>query len=305
MDVLTVLSAFASSYSLRRFLEDAAIIPLALSVSFLVIFSCFEIFLIKSPARRFFILVLETLALLSFFFGEPLQLLFVIGSVIVVFLFWGEALSRSEARNSVEIRFFRTVGPLVKKTITALSFLIVLLYVPQWSKGDNLISKRWFESVTVSSAKIADSFYPELNFHSNVRDLSLSLAKYELKGNDLFKNMPPSMQKQTLEQVTNQIIAGASEYAGKYTGINLSGNEALSDVLYAVVDSTLENWRLSFGNWFLFAWAAALFLSVRSFGTLFWRAAAFLGFCFYQLLVALNIFHIRGESATRETIEFS
>lgn len=302
---MTVLSAFASSYSLKLFLENAAIIPLALSVSFLVIFSCFEIFLIKSLARRSFILVLETLALLSFFFGESLQLLFVIGSVIAVFLFWGEALSRSEARNSLEIGFFRTVKPLVKKTITALSFLIVLLYVPQWSKGENLISKGWFESAAVSSARIAGSFYPELNFHSNVRELSLSLAKYELKGNDLFKNMPPSMQKQTLEQVTGQIIGNASAYANKYAGINLSGKESLGDVLYAVVDSTLENWRLSFGNWFLFAWAAALFLSIRSFGTLFWRAAAFLGFCAYELLIALNIFHIRGEAVTRETVEFS
>ncbi len=294
-------SAFGSSYSLKLFFENGAIIPFVLSVSFLVIFSCFEIFLIKKLARRFFILVLEAVALLSFFFKEPLELLLIIGFLIIVFLFWGEASSRSEVRNSVEIRFFKTVGPLVKKTITALSLLIVLVYLPQWSKGNNLISKGWFETAIVSSVRIAESFYPELNFHSNVRDFSSSLAQYELKGNDLFKNMSPSMQKQNLDQITEQVVGSINKYAG----MNLSGKETIGDVLYAVVDSTVERWRVSFGNWFLFAWALALFLSIRGFGALFWWAAAFLGFCAYELLVALNILHIRGESVARETLEFS
>jgi len=296
-----VASAFGSSYSLKLFFENGAIIPFVLSVSFLVIFSCFEIFLIKKLARRFFILVLEAVALLSFFFKEPLELLLIIGFLIIVFLFWGEASSRSEVRNSVEIRFFKTVGPLVKKTITALSLLIVLVYLPQWSKGNNLISKGWFETAIVSSVRIAESFYPELNFHSNVRDFSSSLAQYELKGNDLFKNMSPSMQKQNLDQITEQVVGSINKYAG----MNLSGKETIGDVLYAVVDSTVERWRVSFGNWFLFAWALALFLSIRGFGALFWWAAAFLGFCAYELLVALNILHIRGESVARETLEFS
>lgn len=298
---MTVGAAFGSSYSLKLFLENGAIVPLALSVSFLVIFSCFEIFLIKSLTRRFFILVFETIALLSFFFEEPFQFLLVAGLVIIVFLFWGEVSSRSEARNSVEVRFFKAVGPLVKKTITALSFLIVLLYLPQWSKGNNLISKGWFESTTALSARIAESFYPELNLHSSVRDFSLSLAKYRLVGNDLFNTLSPATQKQNLDQVSNQIVGSLSAY----TGMNLSGKEAIGGVLYSIVDSTLERWRVNFGNWFLFVWATGIFLSIRGFGALFWRVVAFFGFSVYELLVALNILHVRGESIMRETIEFS
>lgn len=301
LDVLTVASALGASYSLKIFFENGTIIPFAASACLFLIFSCFEIFLIKNFGRRFFVLVLETAALLSFFYNESWGMVSAAGFAVIVLLFWGEVSSRSEARNSLEVRFFKTVKPLAKKITTALSLLLVLAYLPQWSKGNELIPKNWFEAAIVSSAGAAESFYPELNFHSDVRNFSLSFAKYKLQESDVYANMSPSMQNQAL----NKVAASVIESIKKYSGMNVSGKDQVGEVLYSLFKTALEGWRTYFGGWFLFVWAAAAFLVVRSFGAIFSWLAALFAFSIYELLVGLNVLEIRGESATREKVEFS
>lgn len=301
LDILTVASALGTGYSLKIFFEQGTIVPLALNACLFLIFSCFEIFLITDLKRRFFVLILETAALLWFFSGESSTILSVTGLMVVVLLFWGEVRSRSDARNSIEIRFFQIVKPLIRKIVTVLSLFIVMMYFPQWNKGSNLISQNWFGPAIASSVNMAESFYPELNFHSNVRDFSLSLAKYELNRNDVFKTMPSLMQKQTLDQVTGGIM----ESMKKFSGMNISGKETIRNVLYIFFETTLEKWRQNFGNWFLFAWAAAAFLLIRSFGAIFSWIATFFAFSIYQFLIGLHILRIRDESAMREKVEFS
>ncbi len=301
LDVLTVVSALAAGYSFKFFVDSRIISPLLVSTGFLIIFSCLGVLLIQSLKRRFLILIFEVIALLFFFYRESLSFLVATGLVVFFIIGFGEVLSRTELLNSVKLRFFRSTTPLAKRTVTALSLLFVLFYLPQWEGGGALISKAWFESAAGWSIMSIESFYPELNLHSNLKDFTTSSAEYQLSKDNSWKVVPPAVKKQVTEQTASQIMTAIN----KYLGMNLSGKEPVVDVIYNFLTKTFENWRLEFGSWFLFAWAALMFLLVRSIGTVFWWLIIFLAFVIYELFLGLDIIYVRGESVMRETIEFS
>jgi len=300
LDFLTVASALYFSYSARDFLETGAITGLALGVFPILIFSSLEVILLKSLSRRFFVLVLEAIALLSFFYDYQIAYLAAAGGFFLLFSIWGEILSRSEVISSIEVRFVKSTSPLLKKTVTALALLVIILYIPQWNDKNVFISERSFGSIFIWSTGFVHNLYPEINFNSTVDDLAKGVVMYEITGTHPYEDLP-DVAKSAL---SNQLVIQTSEQLKKFLGGGVRGDEKISDVFYKIVVDSLGKWKEQFGPWFIAAWAAIVFLMARSFGVLFWWFSVYISFLIYQILVAVNFIAIRGETTTKESVVF-
>ena len=300
IDFLTVASAFYFGYSANNFLQTGGVVALSFGVFPLLLFSSLEVILTKSLLRRVFVLVLETIAILSFFLNEQIFYLAVAGGIFLVFSLWGEILSRSEILNCIEVRFLKSTFPLLNKTMTALAFIVIIFYLPHWDSKNIFISKPAFGGIFTFSTGFIHDFYPEINFNSSVNDLAKQITIYNLTGTHPYEDLPAPAQKTLL----NEILSQTQEQLRKFLGSNLSGEETLRDVSYDLVLKSLVNWREQFGGWFIAAWLAVLFLIARSFGAIIIWLSALVSLLVYQLLMALNFIAIRGESTTKETVKF-
>ncbi len=301
LDFLTVASAVWVSYACRNFLENGAVLNFAIAIFPFLILSSLEVILTDSLFRRFCIIVIETVALSSFFYAYPKTYLFSASSIFLVLLIWGEISSRSEILNSLEIKFIKFTAPLFKKMITALILFTIILYVPQWDNKSVFISQRTFGGVFVWTTGFIHNFYPEINFDSTVDDLAKEITHYQLAGTHPYEDLPAAVQENLLKQFQIQI----DDQLKKFLGGDLTGKEKVGDVVYKLILNSLNSWRERFGSWFVITWIASVFLAARLIGTVIWWLSALISLLIYQLLVALNFIAIRGESTTKESLVFS
>ena len=104
LDFLVVASAFYVSYSCADFLRTGAIVKFGVGVFLFLILSSFEAVLVKSFSRRFILLLLETAALLSFFYNTPIRYLGAAGGIFLALSIFGEISSRSKISNSIQLQ---------------------------------------------------------------------------------------------------------------------------------------------------------------------------------------------------------
>lgn len=300
LDALSILSSIWVGYACNDFLRNGAVANFAISVFPFLILNSFETVFIKSFWRRFLVLALEIVILLSFFYQDPKIYLLAAGGTLLIFCLWGEISSRSLVATSLEVNFLKFTTPFFKKTITGLILFTIIIFVPNWDNNNVFISPAAFGGVFVWSSGIAQNFYPELNFNSTVNDLAREITAYQLSSSSYYKTLPAAVQKTIFDGTLPQI----SERLKQVLGGNLSGSEKISDVLYKIILSSLNSWRTDFGAWFVFAWIAVVFLASRTIGALVWWISALISLLVYEFLVALNFIAIRGETVTRESLTF-
>lgn len=302
LDAFTVLSAGSVSYAYSRYLAGSGRLWTVLAaVGFFALFSAFEMLLRKQLWRRIFVLALEIVALLSFFYFLSTTLLSVVGVAAFLFLLWGDVVGHRELDNALEVRFFRATKPLLGKLITALVFMAIVLYLPQWSPEKSFFSEQTFRAFFQSVADVANRFYPEVQFNASFRDLAESIARLNLEQNADFRNLVPSARKEVLAKTTDEIAVSF----GKTLGMDIEGGESPSAVFYRFLIGVLRGWQQSFGNAFMAAWAVAVFLIARGFGAIFRIIVSFIIFLVYHALLAVNVIHIVGESRMHEVVEYS
>jgi len=300
LDFLTVISAFYFGYSASSFLQTGGVLALSFGVFPILLLSSLQVILTKSLLRRFLVLALEAIAILLFFLQEDIFYLAVAGGIFLAFSLWGEIISRTEITSSIEIKFLKSILPVLNKTMTALAFIVITFYLPHWDSKNIFISKPAFGGIFVWSTGFIHDFYPEINFDSSVDDLAKQITVYNLTGTHPYEDLPAPAQKTLL----NQILSQTQDQLRKFLGSNLSGDEVLRDVAYDLIHKSLINWREQFGWWFISAWLAVLFLIARSFGGIIVWVSALISLLVYQLLIAFNFIAIRGESVIKETIKF-
>ncbi len=281
-------------------MENGAVLNFAIAIFPFLILSSLEVLLTDSLLRRFSVIVIETAALLSFFYAYPKAYLLPAGGIFLVLSIWGEISSRSEILNALEIKFIKFTAPLFKKTITALILFTIILYVPQWNNKSVFISERTFGGVFVWATGFIHNFYPEINFYSTIDDLAREITRYQLVGTHPYEDLPAAVQENLINQFRFQI----SDQLKKFFGGGLTGKEKVSDVVYKLILNSLNGWREQFGLWFVVAWIASAFLAARLIGAFIWWLAALFSLLIYQLLIALNFIAVRGESTTKESLVF-
>lgn len=301
-DALTVISAVGVSYLYRRYLGGTASTLLLMGgLALFSIFSALQIFVTKEFSRRSFVMVLQVIALVSFFWSWPIQTL---GSLILLLLFflaWGELKSRRELHNGLSIRFFKVVRPQFTKLTTAVVLMFLILYLPQWDTKNIFVSEKNFEYVFSWATGIVNNFYPELDFSSSVGNLMKSVTRLQVGGTSAFLNLPTNVREQVIDQGARQLL----ENVRKSVGFVLEEGQSTTEVFYGLALETLKGWHERFGGGFVAAWVVVAFLVIRGFGTLFYWAVSALAFLVYQLFLAMDILRVTGESRTHEVIEFS
>ncbi len=301
-DVLTVLSAVVVSYFYKGFLAGGTSwLTMAVVLAVFYAFSSLQIFFTKSFGRRFSILVLEAIALVSFFYDlQPNFLLLAMG-IVLVFLLWGEIASRYEYENGVKIKFFRVIKPVFRKITTALILLFLLLYIPHWNSGSIFISQDVFKSVYDPAANFAHTLYPQLDFTSTIDKLATDVTKQELQ-ND------PAYQKLSSAEQDNEVRNSVDQFFKKYNMDNMATpitvGEPTYKVAYDVIFYNLNKWHAQSGDAFIAIWAIVVFFLLRGIAAIFWWIASLIAFLIYEILLAFDFMHIAGENVTHEVIEF-
>jgi hypothetical protein len=303
LDILTVGTAIGVSYFYRGYLRGTSgIISLLVVLGVFLLFSIFEVLLQPSRLRRFGVLVLEVIALLGFFVSiMPVGFLVAAAVSALLLMVWGEYAGRSEADNSMEVRFFRIVRPLLGRYVTALVLLGVLFYLPNFDAHKDLFSEDNFGTVFGWAAGAAANFYPDVTFTGTVQSFADSVARMQLKSNEEFRALPVSRQPAVVDQVSQKLVGDL----GATFGVPARGDQTFASLLYAYISNALGKFEQQFGQQFLFVWAVALFLAARSIGVLFSFVIAVIGYVIFQMLLTFNAIHIIGESRMHEVIGYS
>ncbi|MEK7195317.1 MAG: hypothetical protein AAB655_01335 [Patescibacteria group bacterium] len=300
-DALTVLSAAAVSFLYRGYIADGySFWFLSGGLVLFAAFSVIQSLLTKSPGRRFLVILLKTIALLSFFYYYDTLLLVATGVAVFVFLLWGESTASSELENTLEIKFFKTAGIILRKITTALVLLFVGLYLPLWMQSNTLIPQDNFLTFFNWTANFVTTVYPEINLNSTFGKFTENIAVFILSDNQTFKDLPPQGRQAAIAQTAKQIADGFS----KSVGANISPDEPVSDFVYRYTTKSLADWRSRFDNLFIAVWALVVFIFIRGFGFLFYSIAAVVSFLLYQILLSTGFIHLIGESRTHEIVEF-
>lgn len=299
-EALLVITAFCFAYAYRLFLGKTVglWVVVVLATMFLIL-SVLAVFFEVNWRRRFFVLILETLAIAGTFYDRGLSTLALTGGLFIVFSVWGELIARGRAKNSLDIKFMSTAKPALNRAIMALSFVAVLIYLPHLNARDIFLSERSFEKVFDWSAGVVGNFFPNVNFTSSFDAFAAGVARLKVQDTAEFAALSAGDQ----ERVVKETAAKFAKDVESQLKIAVDPMKPASNVFYQGVLSLVERWKEKFGSSFSAAWAIIAFLAISSFGAIFAWVIVFLAFLLFELLISFNVVHIGGETRTKEVVE--
>ncbi len=302
LDVFSVLSAALFGYLYYRYLTQG------LSVWFLLgaltlfgVASVMEAMLSKSALRSMFVIILETVAALAFFWKDDPQILGIIAVIMIAMLSWGHFSARARLRNGIEIPFFGASGDMLGKFTTGLLLFMILAYVPQIGGNALVLSQQSFRTFFDWTSGFINSFYPELSLGGSFGDFAQSVSKMELANNPSFQSLNAAQQNVALQQATDQFTQNFLQGAASGT---IATSSPASDAFYNVLNGVLGAWQSQSSGWFDVGWVTVLFIGLRTLGILFVWLAQFISLIFYELLLALGFMKITEETHPREVIGY-
>lgn len=300
-DLVTLISAFITGWLFKGVLAgERGFVGVIVSACIFIALSSLNTLLKKDFTHRAGVVAAEALVFSLVFVGLPLWTLVSVFFVIFIMFLWGALIGRYEMENNLEIRFFRVTQRLLSKTITALSVVVILLYVPQWQNKSDFISEDAFSSVFATSRGVASRLYPEFNFNSDMNALAQSLAQTKLNENSQYKLLPPAVKEGLVEKTSVEVV----QSLGNNLGIELTGEEDIGTVLYRYISKLVDSWRTKLGSTFLVLWSIVAFLFIRGIGTLLGFFVTFFAYVIYHLLLVLDVIRIESELQPQEKVDF-
>ncbi len=309
-ELVSVLSAFALGYQYFRYLTQSTVMPTLTLLEVLWIGIPFTLahvmsfLLVKSRQRRFAVLVLETAALMFFFGGFPNLKWIYFGAItlaVFFFLWIGEHEAHAEMENAIKFKFLKVTGPLIAKTMSALVLMGVLLSLPQLQNDQGFFRGQQFSNFPGWGIKIAQRFFPGLSEDTTALSLAKKVAEIQLSKNENFAKLTPNAREAAVNQAATELIKTLSVSSTTVQTEDVS----LGTITTQFLNSQLRIWYEKAPVTFLFIWALVLFFIFRGFGAIFGFVIGSMGFVIYQILIAMNIIHLTGESRLHEMIEYS
>ena len=90
----------------------------------------------------------------------------------------------------------------------------------------------------------------------------------------------------------------------KSIGLDFQASDTLSSVVYHFIVKTLSSWENSLQGTFYVGWSVVVFFVARSIGVVLIWIDQFLLLISYEIMLALNLIHIKQEQRTKEIIEY-
>lgn len=302
LDILCLISALAVGFGYRMYLFGQW--PLAWTLLLcipLATFSVLDVFLMRGMPRRMLVLFGEVVGLLFFFYDLPPKTIGLLAIFMYALLLWGDWRAYREAANSVQVRFFRTATPILKKMTTALIIAGIVLYLPQWRSENAFLSEPDFKTLYTWVLDPIKGFYPNIRLGSSTQAFAESVVQEEVKNTKGFENMLPDMQRQIIEKSISETIAGMQ----RSLRVSFEATESFSAVLYRAIRIVFDDWQKQFGIEFMLAWSVIVFIALRGLGVIYYGLLGTVAFMCYQLLIAANWIQITGESQMREVIQYT
>lgn len=301
LDIVAVLSAALFGYAYYAYLaRGLAVWPLLAALTFFGVLAALQVFLVKNAKRAFPAIVLESLAVVVFFWQDDPRILVITWLTVLAFLSWGYLSGRSRLANSIEIPFFGASGTTLGKFTTGLLIFMVLIYAPQVGGNPLIVSQKSFRTFFNWAAGVANGFYPGLSLTGSFGNFSESFTKMELQNNPNFKNLSQDQQSEAITQATTQFEQTFLENSSS----TVATSSPASDAFYNVLQGMMNAWQAQSGGWFVVGWAAVIFIALRSVGVLFIWLAEFITLIFYELLLATGFMKISEEEHVREVIGY-
>jgi hypothetical protein len=301
LDAVAVFSAALFGYCYYRYLTQGwSVWFLFAAITFFGVASVMEMFLSKDGWRSMLVILLETAALLGFFWRDNLLILAIIAAVMIAMLAWGHFSAQSQVKNGVEIPFFGASGNMLGKFTTAVLLFMILAYVPQIGGNALIVSQQSFRTFFDWTSGMVNGFYPELSLNGSFGDFAQSVSKMELANNPSFKSLNDAQKNIALQQATTQFT---QNFLGNTSGTVATSSPA-SDAFYNVLNGVLEAWASQSSGWFDVGWVTVLFIGLRTLGILFVWFAQFVSLVFYEMLLSLGFMKISEESHSQEVIGY-
>lgn len=285
----------------RKFLAgDGNLYLTVIAAAVFIAISSLNTLLKKDFFHRGVVIVLESLVFTLIFWGLPVWVLLSTFLVVLVMSLWGAVSGRAEMDNSLEVKFFRITHKPLGRTITALSVVAILLYVPNWQDKANFISEKAFDSMFATSKNVVGRLYPEFNFNSDMNALAESLAQTKLNENSQYQLLPPAVKAEVAKKTSSEVVKSL----GQNLGLELTGTEDIATVLYKYILKLLESWRTKLGGAFLVIWGITVFLFIRGIGTFVGYFVAFFAYVIYHVLLSSGFIKIESELQAKEVVDF-
>ncbi|MBI4085605.1 MAG: hypothetical protein HY432_03845 [Candidatus Liptonbacteria bacterium] len=301
LDVLAVASAAFLGYSYYDFLKNGPLLLLATAFFLFLALSAFKVMLIKSFFHRILVLLLESVALLPFFYLTPRSYLVWAAVLFFSVSILGEMSSRSRISNSLEVKFIMFTAPVFRASTVAFILFALLMYIPGLDNNKIFVSQNTFSSMFASSSWLLHDIYPLLDTNLSLKQFSERIALSKLSGTPAYESMAESDKLTFWKNASIQI----SDQIKKALDGNITDDQKVSDILYKVITDRLSKSESQFGYWFIALWTALVFVIAYSFGYVAWWICALGTLAIYELLIAVNVIAVRGESITKETVMFS
>ncbi len=295
--VFAVISAGAFGYAFAIFLAGGSFWWVAAA---LMVWSATSVvlgFIQKNGKERFIIALLESIALVAFFYTVAWQALTITGVFVLFCLLWGYFSVRSELNNTLEVRFFTASGKVVGKVVTAAIIFVIIMYGSLANNNGSLfVSEGVFNSFFNWTAIFVDKFYPTIPITGSFGDFAQGIARLQLKDNPAFTSLPLTEQNQTIADSAQQFMRG-------FTTSTNAATMPTSNVFYDYISNMLSNLQNRYNDLFIGGWGLLLFLILRSIGIIVVWVGQFGALILYEILLAAGFMKINERTATKETIE--
>lgn len=301
LDIATVLLAALFGYLYYRYLtQGLSVWILLIALALFGVASVMESFLSNSGVRSLFVIILETVAALAFFWKDNLEILGIIALVMIFMLAWGHFSARSRMQNGIQIPFFGASGDMLGKFTTGLLLFMILAYVPQIGGNALVVSQQSFGTFFDWISGFVNGFYPELSLNGSFGNFAESFSKMELQNNPSFQSLNSAQQNAAVQQATDQFT---QNFLGGST-VAVATSSPASDAFYNVLNGVLSAWQSQSSGWFDVGWVTVLFIGLRTLGILFVWVVQFLSLVVYEILLASGFMKISQESHPREILSY-
>jgi hypothetical protein len=143
--------------------------------------------------------------------------------------------------------------------------------------------------------------HPQFGVSDTLMNLAREMAQDKLEENLLWSALNADEQAKELSRVTGEVL---KEFQSNLS-LGIDPEEKLSVAVHEFLTDTFMAWYEKGGQAFLIGTGALLFFIFRGLGAILYFPIAALSFLFYQLLIAMNVIHIAGESKLKEIVEYS
>ena len=301
-DVVTVITALWFGFAYQRYVIGALSLPVLLSVLlFFTIFSGLQVFMPQSIKRRLLVILLEVIAILAFFMNSLTgQIFTLLIPLLLVFFIWGEISARRALKNNLRIRYFPTAQKQLSKTMTGLTLVVVIIFIPHLDIEKIFVPHGAYNAFFNLLANTTKRVYPEIDLRLSVNEVSKDIAELKLTGTEGFKNLSFEEKEVIIGRASTELV----NQVNNALDINIKSTQPVSDLFFALITTTLEDWRNRLGNVFLVGWGIIFFFIARSVSIVIGWLGAFFGYLLFQFLQSVNYVHAIGENSMQEVVGY-